>query len=205
MTTKNTSALYHAVTSSPEIRPWTGPPGPYTGIGSRQTPPDVLALMTVIARALAAQGFVLRSGGAVGADRAFELGSIARDIYIPFDGFNGYSSGRASTSPRSGSFFCSVRLPTPEAYVLAAKYHRAWARLSTAGQALIARNGHQVLGADLKTPARFVLCWTPDGATDRTTSKTGGTGQAVRVANAHGVKVWNLARGDHRKIWEACT
>lgn len=47
----------------------------YTGIGSRETPPDILELMTKIARFMFKQGFTLRSGGADGADSAFEAGA----------------------------------------------------------------------------------------------------------------------------------
>ena len=47
----------------------------YAGIGSRKTPPHVLAAMTQIAEALAERGYILRSGGAGGADSAFEKGA----------------------------------------------------------------------------------------------------------------------------------
>lgn len=43
----------------------------YTGIGSRQTPPEILKMMTKIATQLESKGWVLRSGGAEGADEAF--------------------------------------------------------------------------------------------------------------------------------------
>ena len=45
-----------------------------------------------------------------------------------------------------------------------------------------------------------MLCWTPDGAIapEHCTRDTGGTGQAIRVAGAHGVRVFNLARPEHR-------
>lgn len=176
---------------SSEFRPWTLPPGRYAGVGSRQTPPDVLALMTVIARRLAARGFVLRSGGAVGADRAFEKGAPHREIYLPWTDY----------SPLAARLYT----PTTEAFVLASKHHRAWSRLGGAAKALHARNAHIVLGTYLKTPALFVVCWTRDGAIEKTTAETGGTGQAIRIAVAHGIKVWNLARGDHRAVWEAIT
>lgn len=199
MTTKSASLPYHDGSQPPQIRPWIGPPGPYAGIGSRKTPNDVLALM--IARCLGARGFVLRSGGAPGADLAFELGAAGREIYLPWPT---YSADVATHTSRSDA---RLYEPAPEAYTLAAKYHPTWSRLGSNAKDLIARNGHQVLGADLKSPARFILCWTPDGATEKTTGETGGTGQAIRIANddAYKIPVWNLARGDHRKIWEACT
>ena len=40
----------------------------YTGIGSRKTPPGILAQMSELAAFLARSGWVLRSGGAPGAD-----------------------------------------------------------------------------------------------------------------------------------------
>ena len=46
----------------------------YAGIGSRNTPKEVLDVFESIGKYLALQGFVLRSGGADGADRAFERG-----------------------------------------------------------------------------------------------------------------------------------
>jgi predicted Rossmann fold nucleotide-binding protein DprA/Smf involved in DNA uptake len=44
----------------------------YAGIGSRQTPPDVLRRMTRYAQRLQELGWVLRSGGAAGADTTFQ-------------------------------------------------------------------------------------------------------------------------------------
>jgi predicted Rossmann fold nucleotide-binding protein DprA/Smf involved in DNA uptake len=43
----------------------------YAGIGSRETPKEVLKSMTNYAKELSATGWVLRSGGADGADTAF--------------------------------------------------------------------------------------------------------------------------------------
>lgn len=44
----------------------------YAGVGSRETPPEILAEMTKIANELAAKKYKLQSGGAIGADMAFE-------------------------------------------------------------------------------------------------------------------------------------
>ena len=50
-------------------------PKVYAGIGSRETPDTVLAILEALATVLARAGFVLRSGGAPGADTACEAGS----------------------------------------------------------------------------------------------------------------------------------
>lgn len=170
--------------------PWLIRPGPYAGVGSRSTPAPILVMMRRLGRALDARGFTLRSGGAPGADSAFEAGADSAEVFLPWRGF----SGRGVPI----GFDC----PTPEAHALAARYHPAWANLSHAARRLHARNAHQVLGLDLASPAAFVLCWTPDGAVTETSSATGGTGQAIRIALANDVPVYNLARPEHRATWE---
>ena len=50
-----------------------------------------------------------------------------------------------------------------------------WGRLSYGGKKLQTRNVFQVLGADLKTPTEFIICWT---------DKYGGTQQALRIAKS---------------------
>lgn len=81
---------------------------------------------------------------------------------------------------------------------MAAALHPAWNRLSQGVQKLMARNGHQVLGAGLDDPVAFVVCWTPDGAESERECgpETGGTGQAIRLASRWGVPVVNLKRED---------
>lgn len=147
----------------------------YAGIGSRETPTEILDLMKSLAQFLSAD-FTLRSGGAKGADLAFEAGAASKEIFLAADA-------------------------TPAAMETVAKYHPAFQWLTPSTQKLMARNAMQVLGADLHTPVEFVLCWTPDGATSTTSAATGGTGQAIRIANAHGIPVWNLKQADHLLYW----
>ena len=65
----------------------------YAGIGSRKTPPTIRSLMTKCANQLHNEGFTLRSGGAQGADTAFELGAqLRKEIYLPWRRFNGNDS-----------------------------------------------------------------------------------------------------------------
>lgn len=155
----------------------------YAGIGSRNTPPDVLAIMTKLARRLDELGFVLRSGGAEGADSAFEDGAKNKQIFLPWEGFNGCQSEFTQSSS--------------EAFSVAEVVHDGWQYLKPGAQKLMARNSHQILGADMRSACDFVVCWTADGA-EKSSQRgrgTGGTGQAIDLADRFGIPVFNLAKG----------
>ena len=144
----------------------------YTGVGSRQTPENVLALMTLTADLLEQSGYILRSGGALGADTAFEQG--VRD-------------------QRNKQIYYAEQA-SPAAMEIAAKYHPAWHHCKPYARKLHGRNSFQVLGFDLNAPSEFLICWTPDGCIrhiDRSI-QTGGTGTAISIAEAHGVSIINL-------------
>jgi hypothetical protein len=157
-----------------------------TGVGSRKTPGEILGLMAQIGKRLAERGHVLRSGGAMGADRAFETGfrlaGGACEIYRPE-----HAQGR------------------PDAFELAGRFHPVWSRLPEKFQALHARNSFQVMGLDLKTPSDGLICWTPDGARSHAERSrvTGGTGTAISISDWAGVKVWNLAVKADLENWAA--
>lgn len=169
------------------MNPWESDNKIYTGIGSRKTPPNILAMMAKIAHCLDENGFTLRSGGAEGADTAFDKWSLNKRLYLPWQGWNGRYS--------------HMERPSEAAFEVASKLHPAWDKLSYTHRALHARNVHQVMGDDLNTPSSFVLCWTPDGATGSTTYHTGGTGQAIRTASAYRVPVYNLCKKEHRELF----
>ncbi len=155
----------------------------YAGIGSRSTPPEILTQISRVAGRLSANGYVLRSGGATGADTAFESGAdMASEIFLPWRRFNDNDSPLFS--------------PSVEAFRLAAALHPAWSKVDGKAQHLLARNCHQILGLDLCSPVDFVVAWTPDGAeTEAERSReTGGTGQAIALADRNGIPVFNLAR-----------
>lgn len=155
----------------------------YAGIGSRKTPQHILDLMEQLGYWLAYDGMVLRSGHAPGADQAFERGVIQADgpaeIFLPWRSFE---SG--VPLPKRASVFDA---PTPEATEMAGDHHPAWGRSTRPVRALHARNCHQILGYGLRQPVLFVLCWTPGAR------KQGGTAQAIRIAEANEIPVYNLA------------
>lgn len=150
----------------------------YAGIGSRETPPDICNTMTELAQYLSRLGYTLFSGGADGADDAFEKGASHKVIFLPWDGFNGRRvDNRQYIVP-------------PFVEDLARKFHPAGNRLKPGALKMMSRNTYQVLGPDLKSPVDFVICWTKDG------KASGGTGQAIRIAEAMKIPVFNLKRVD---------
>ena len=172
----------------------------YAGIGSRDTPPRVLALMERVAIRLAKLGWALRSGAAPGADSAFERGAIAcngdREIWLPWEGFQGHADTGLYPLERhfrfTGEHHDTWRATLCKGPV--APYIPTWERMKAGTRKLYARNSGQVLGEDLVTPVKFVLCWTPDGCeshADRSLT-TGGTGVAISIASGRGIPVFNL-------------
>ncbi len=147
----------------------------YAGVGSRETPLDVPVLMTKIARWLDRRDYVLRSGGTDGADTAFAEGATHKEIFLPWEGFNGLRG-----SPKIDS------RAALEAMKIAEHFHPAWNRCSDAAKRLHTRNVYQILGDDLHTSSEFVVCWTKDG------KASGGTGQALRIAAAEQIPIFNL-------------
>ena len=79
---------------------------------------------------------------------------------------------------------------------LAKKYHPNWPACGKLARQFHARNMHQVLGPDLKSPSDFVICWTKDG------KASGGTGQAIRVAEDFNIPVFNLKNMEPNEIYE---
>lgn len=156
----------------------------YAGIGSRETPAEVLETMTTIARSLALSGYTLRSGGAPGADLAFEKGAGQKEIFLPWKKFNDNPSALFS--------------PSDKALEIASHHHPVWSRLPDSVKRLHGRNAHQILGLDLASPVDFVLCWTQDGceSAKTRTSKTGGTGTAISIAYGLSIPVINLRQQD---------
>lgn len=156
----------------------------YTGIGSRETPQEALDTMETMAEKLASRGWVVRTGGAPGADDAFAQGArsheaAAAELYLPWEDFNGWTWETLSVARKT---------PQEEAYAIAEQYHPAWFRLGKGGRALHARNVHQVLGFDVTAPqlTSFIVCWTKNG------KLVGGTAQALRLAEAYKIPVFNL-------------
>jgi hypothetical protein len=126
------------------------------------TPAGMRLVLSDIAAALFKRGWMLRSGGSMGADLAFEQGAEDRkEIFFPKDA-------------------------TVEAHLIAQRYCPDWNRRTPFAKNLLARKSMILLGEKLDSPVSALICWTADG------QPSGGTGQAIRVAAGYGIPVYNL-------------
>ena len=160
----------------------------YAGIGARATPADVLADMGVIAGWLARTGWHLSSGGADGADSAFAAGAPAgqRTIWLPWRGYNAHRGPDCRVLSAAEMATCME---------IAASLHPAWERCSPAVRKLHARNA-AVLVLTQNRPVDAVVAFTAEGRIE------GGTGMAIRIAEARGIPVFNLGAMTPRAVCE---
>jgi hypothetical protein len=161
----------------------------YAGVGSRETPPEILSLMTQLAVRLGQLGFTLCSGGAKGADTAFERGVLgtqfpARIYYTKGCGYlKGFDKEMYSYSEEA----------VKAGLELFEEFHPAPHKCGDYAKLLHMRNAFILLGRELAHepwPVDFIVCWTKDG------NATGGTGQALRIAEAYNIPVFNLFHED---------
>lgn len=150
------------------------------GIGSRKTPNNILLEMTKIGEWARQNNHWIRSGHADGADWAFEQGAQERCIvYLPWKGFNRHLKSRARWIVPEITYshvnLTNIHHPKPEA-------------LSDGAFRMMARNVCQVLGEKLESYSDIVVCWTPDWK-----KPSGGTSQAIRIADSRGIPVLNMS------------
>lgn len=178
----------------------------YTGVGSRETPGEIQILMEQLARYLALLGWRLRSGCADGADQAFQRGAteciaypkVLPELYLPWNGFR-YQLGQSWANEAKG-FINTPELSNYEQALSIILALRPDVEHKRGPRALHTRNVYQVLGRDLATPSKKLICWAEPAG--RGKNVRGGTNTAVQLALRHNVPVLNLCRDEHRLIAE---
>ena len=157
--------------------------GWYAGVGSRETPEDIMELMRRISFALYAQGYALSSGDAEGADKAFYEGAVKSPyyqhlgarIYLAWNGV-----GKRWHDPKN-FFYDASQYPTWEsAKSIAEECRGSWEGLGRGGIAMHSRNVYQIMGACLTDPVKSIIYWAkPVGKTEKV---KGGTNTALQLA-----------------------
>lgn len=167
----------------------------YTGIGSRDISEEELDLLVSIAEKLAYTGWKLRSGGAEGADTAFEKGCAGgegqAEIFIPWKGFGTKIENANSKRyiPNDDKFQDARRLLLTEEII-------PWFdNMKQGAQKLHARNVYQVLGTDNTKSDLLVYC----ADDDKNGIPKGGTRTAVLLAREAEVPTYNVRNEEQRK------
>ena len=157
----------------------------YTGVGSRETPDHVLHLMNIVAAFLNTKGYTLRSGGAKGADCAFERYSNKCDIYSINEKHKPVS-GKPSIIPDLESYRELVKQCCLHYKNIKSQYAKV----------LHTRNICQIIGHIPNTIIKsdFVLCYTLNG------EYVGGTTTAIRCAERFDIPVFNF--GSYKTVEE---
>lgn len=173
----------------------------YAGIGARETPDPILKQMVILGKSMS-KDWILRSGGARGADSAFEIGCTLgggeKEIILPWKGFNG--NGSHLVLPEFGNIF-------DRATAIAELIHPAWHALRDSWRRLHTRNVIQIMGMNLEEPVDLVICWTHKGKT------IGGTATGIKLAQSLNIPILNMGLGyyvgeenkayenDSQKLW----
>lgn len=153
----------------------------YAGIGSRETPKEILHEMSLLASILEERGFTLRSGNAEGADQAFASGVKSQaQIWLPWFGFQREFSRRFPEHD-----YLVISDVDREAFASVLKYHPAGNSLNDTSRLFMARNFRQVIGS-YEPNSEFVVCWTPEA------KLKGGTSQAMRIASDLKIPIINM-------------
>lgn len=159
----------------------------YAGIGSRETPAEILKQMTVLSAWMSRRGWHLHSGGAAGADTAFAKGTPipARTQFLPWPGYEHHAGP-------------DCHIPSGEIHrrctEIASELHPAWHKCGQGARKLHGRNVTILLGRHLSTPVSAVVCWTKGGQV------IGGTGMGIRIAQAFDIPVLNFGSMHPREI-----
>lgn len=164
----------------------------YTGVGSRCTPTRFLILMTILATTLERLGYILRSGGATGADSAFSDGVLLnsnKHIFLT----------KADFFDLSYYQYTENQIQNARFFIFNNNIHPLWHKLSSHDKSLHTRNVFQVLGVDMDLKSKFTICWTHDAVInfDDCTRRTGGTATAIKISYLNNIPVFNLANINH--------
>ena len=110
-----------------------------------------------------------------------------RTIWLPWRGYNGHRKPDCRVLSPGAMSACME---------IAAPLHPAWDRCSPTVRKLHARNAVVLLGETLDRPVAACVAWSGQGQV------TGGTGMAIRIAEAHGIPVFNLGSMSPRAVCE---
>lgn len=151
----------------------------YAGIGNEDAPDPVLRQMEKLSVDLDMGGWTVRCDGGKGPSEIFEK-TTTHELYLPWNNFNGKQNS-----------VCKV---SKEANDLTKQFHPSFESLKDSIKAIVSRHAHVILGKDLKSPVKFVVCYSGDGAESgkERSAKTGYMSIPIAIASAQRIPIFNL-------------
>jgi len=160
----------------------------YSGVGSRKTPLEICQIMTKIGEKLQNKGYILRSGAAIGADKAFEKNVNPKNKCI-------YTVQNYDYSQENYDFCYNELISVWDKNLPFDEYENY-------SKILLLRDINQVLGSKntVLEKSKFLICYTPHERYELSPPySVGGSRIAIRCALKHGIKVHNLVNPETLK------
>lgn len=149
----------------------------YAGIGPRETPIPVIAVLKGLSSELSDLGWMLRSGHGKGADQAFEAGTDNKQVFY---------------SVHPDEFTKRVKK-------IAAEHHGGYHHLNDYVKGLMNRNVQILLDRLADDPVACVIYW-QDPAIG--INAKGGTQHSRRIAKTFNIPTFNIELGNERQALE---
>ena len=155
---------------------------PYAAISNDNAPSHVVEQFKKIAMDMETRGYTMRTSGNKGVEEIIESLVSNKEVHVAWKGFN-----------QRETQFTRVDKAAIE---LVGTLHPAFNDLKDSVKTIIARYAHVILGKDLKSPVRCVVCWTEDGAESakEVTSRTGVVGHVIILCQSLSIPIHNLVR-----------
>lgn len=163
----------------------------YAGIGSRETPKELEIEIGNVGSYLSECGYILRSGNARGSDKWFSNGCDSvggrSEIILPFKGYGG--------GHKNEIIIQNKKLLKQATEIMKSIKHKSytWNAKNTPYHR---RNVFQILGVNLNTPVKFVICYTGTGAESEndviSMGENSGTSMAMVLADRLDIPVINM-------------
>lgn len=152
-------------------------PRKYAGIGDVNIPENIKNLIHMLAEELAKDGYILRTGGAKGADTAFIEGCDKakgiKEVFYPSDLHVNAKTLKIAKEIHGHWEYCENKLPKPgNKYSFPVQAH--------------CRNMKIINGDVLNNPVEFTIAY------QDINQVTGGTWQGIKYSQKLGIKVYNL-------------
>lgn len=128
-------------------------------------------------------------------DRIISLSNSKVEAHVPF---NDFKQNRDDVEGIK-SKFCWNSATTDH---IAQQNFVAWDKLPKIVRILMSRNVRMLIGARNNSPAKFLITWSPDGATNATqvSTNTGNVGTYIKTADSLSVPIFNLNSPESREL-----